>query len=374
MSGEDDQVVRPPQRVAARDALEVVVGEEVDLLVRAAEPGDEAEVPVAEAEGNAEVEERALEVDGRARAADVPAVAPAVAVGVEEVVGLPGVRREHDRDLVLAERARAEDERCVADPSVGGVDSQEVEPALCDSGRADLDVVGRAPARRPGELHRRRDCGASRSQVVHGRLREAREREELQLHALRVGRDRHRRRSADRVRPSQEAGLDSLDADDQAARQMVAPRRLVAVDASAAVRAGDDESNEVRAVGRRAGGTPDDHVGSCGQLPARAPDRLHRPAHLVGGDHSHLDGGGAVELEAEQRTVAEAVAVRADRRQPGCVAGERRPTVRDAQAEQPRRACLSGRRDDRADCDPHGKTRYRQAFTHSLQPADPQLT
>ena len=38
------------------------------------------------------------EVDAPSRVADVPAVAPAVAVRVPEVVGLPGVRREHDRN------------------------------------------------------------------------------------------------------------------------------------------------------------------------------------------------------------------------------------------------------------------------------------
>src|SRR6185312_637067 len=83
---EDDEVVRAAQLVAALDALEVVVREEVDLLAGPAQPRNEAQVPVVEAEGHAEVEERPREVDGRARPADVPAVAPTVAVGVEEVV------------------------------------------------------------------------------------------------------------------------------------------------------------------------------------------------------------------------------------------------------------------------------------------------
>ena len=110
--------------------------------------------------------------------------------GVEEVVGLPRVRREHDRDLVLAERARPQDQRRVADASVARVHAQEVEAARGDAGGADLDVVDGAAPGRPGELHGRRDRHAACAEVVHGRLRQAREREELQPHALGVGRDR----------------------------------------------------------------------------------------------------------------------------------------------------------------------------------------
>ena len=178
--------------------------------------------------------------------------------GVEEVVRLPGVRREHDRDLVLPEHARPQDQRRVADPSVARVHAQEVEAALGDTGGADLDVVDRAAAGRPGELHGRRDRYAAGAQVVHGRLRHAREREELQPHALGVGGDPDGRRPADRVAAGEEAGVDSLHADDQPARQPVPPWRLVAVDATAAVRAGDGEPDEIRAVGRRPCGTPDD--------------------------------------------------------------------------------------------------------------------
>src|SRR5206468_508672 len=142
--------VRTPQRVAACCSLEVVVGEEIDLFAAAAQPRDEAEVPVAEAGRDTEVEERTPQVDCPARAADVPAVAPAVAVGVEEVVGLPGVRGEHDRDLVLAERARPQDQRRIADPPVCRGHTQEVEAALGDAGGTDLYVVDGAAASRPG--------------------------------------------------------------------------------------------------------------------------------------------------------------------------------------------------------------------------------
>src|SRR5262249_18730618 len=81
MPREDEQVVPLRELVATADAVEVVVGEEVDLLAGPVEPRDEVEVPVVEAERNAEVEKRTLEVDAGVPA-DVPRVAPAVAVRV----------------------------------------------------------------------------------------------------------------------------------------------------------------------------------------------------------------------------------------------------------------------------------------------------
>ena len=95
---EDDEVVRRCQPIAARERRDVVVREEVDLLPGPVQPGDEVEVPVPEPVRDAEVEKRARKVDASCRAAHVPAVAPAVAVLVPEVVGLPGVRGEHDGD------------------------------------------------------------------------------------------------------------------------------------------------------------------------------------------------------------------------------------------------------------------------------------
>src|SRR5207247_7567343 len=81
-----------------------------------------------EAERHAEVEERPLERDAR-MSADVPRVAPAVAVRVLEVVRGPGIRGEHDGDAVRAELPRADHERRIADSAVGRRRAQEVEAA-----------------------------------------------------------------------------------------------------------------------------------------------------------------------------------------------------------------------------------------------------
>ena len=234
--GENDQVVRAPQGIAAADPLEVVIREVVDLLARPLQPRDEAQVPVPEAKGDAEVEVGPAQVDRPGGAADVPAVAPAVAVLVEEVVGLPGVGGEHDRDLVLAERTRPQDERRVADPPVAGGHAQEVEAALGDAGVADLDEAGGAATTTPVEAHCGSDGEAARAQVAHGRMRQVREREELQPDAPRIGCDGQARLSADRVAAVEKAGLDPLHPHDEAARQAIPPRRLVAVDASPPLR------------------------------------------------------------------------------------------------------------------------------------------
>src|SRR5206468_6913950 len=104
-----------------------------------------------------------------------------------------------------------------------------------------------------------------------------------------------------------EADVDSLDADDQPARQPVCPRRLEAVDATAAVRAVDEEPDEIGAVGRRSRGPPNDRVRAGRKPPPRAPERLHRTTHLVRGDDAHIDSRGVVEFEADQGSVAKAV-------------------------------------------------------------------
>src|SRR6185436_2074246 len=109
--GEDDKVVTTRELVAARNRLEVVVGEEVNSAAGLVQPRDELEIPVVEAEGNAEVEERSAEVDASMLARDVPRVAPPVTVSVREVVRRPGIRREHDCDAMRAEPPRPDDER-----------------------------------------------------------------------------------------------------------------------------------------------------------------------------------------------------------------------------------------------------------------------
>src|SRR5438093_1275875 len=76
---------------------------------------DEALVVAAEVRRHASIEKRPSEVDPPYVWVGIPGVADPVAVRIPEVVCLPGVRREHDRDTVRAEEARADDEWCEAD-------------------------------------------------------------------------------------------------------------------------------------------------------------------------------------------------------------------------------------------------------------------
>src|SRR5207244_2491733 len=80
VSREDDEVVPPCQLLAAGDGTEIVVGEEVHRSAGPVEPRDELQVPVVEAKRHAEVEKGPLQVDAAVAPADVPRVAPAVAV------------------------------------------------------------------------------------------------------------------------------------------------------------------------------------------------------------------------------------------------------------------------------------------------------
>ena len=155
VAGEDDEVVRPRERVAAPERLQVVVGEHVGALAGPVQPRHEGQVPVLEPERDAEVEVRPREVDAADRAGDVPAVAPAVAVLVVEVVRLPGVRREDDRDAA-AEPRGADDQRRVADAAVrcrGRRGGSRARSATARPGRR-----GRCAAR----------CGARASRAARG--------------------------------------------------------------------------------------------------------------------------------------------------------------------------------------------------------------
>jgi hypothetical protein len=88
---EDDEFVALRELRAARDRVEIVVGEEVRAEPMSVEPCDEVEVPVVEAKRNPEVEIRPLKVDAPVPGGDVPRVAPAVSVVVFEVVCRPRV-------------------------------------------------------------------------------------------------------------------------------------------------------------------------------------------------------------------------------------------------------------------------------------------
>src|SRR5207244_782473 len=113
VAGEDDEVVALREFVPARQAVEVVVGKEVDRLPGAVEPRDELEVPVVEAKGDAEVEEGTAQIHAPVASGDVPRIAPAIPVGIREVVRRPGVRREDDGDAVGSKTPRPDDERWV---------------------------------------------------------------------------------------------------------------------------------------------------------------------------------------------------------------------------------------------------------------------
>ena len=88
-------------------------------LARPQQPAQEGPVVRLEARRHAAVAVGAVELDGRL-AARVPRVAPAVAVAVVHVVGLPRVGREHDELPRCAEGRRPQDERREADPPVVG--------------------------------------------------------------------------------------------------------------------------------------------------------------------------------------------------------------------------------------------------------------
>src|SRR6266536_2960668 len=77
----------------------------------------------------------------------------------------------------------------------------------------------------------------------------------------------------------------------------------------------------------------------------KAPDDRRRATERRGRNHLQLDGSGAIEVEADERPVTEAVAVRAHSCELSRVAQERVPAVRDAEAEQARRANCRGRGD-----------------------------
>ena len=104
MAREDDQAVQLREPVAG-DALDVVLGEHVDLAPRVREPAQEGVVVAPELRRHAAVEERAQRVDGRALVPPVvPGVRLAVTVGVAVVVGLPRIGRLDHRDGCVPRR------------------------------------------------------------------------------------------------------------------------------------------------------------------------------------------------------------------------------------------------------------------------------
>ena len=333
--------------------------------------------PVAELVGLLEVLRG--EEDRRAAAVDAPHLVPhgQPARGVE-----PGGRLVEEQHLGLVhERGREVEPPLHAaavalDAPVGGVVELD-----------QLEQLLRARRRLARRIPNSRACSTSSSRPVwRGSspascsatpilCRAASGRRARTAAAARAWRRSRSRRSPCRrpVRAGQEAGLDPLHTDDEPARQPVPPRRLVAVDAPAAVRAGDDEADEVGAVGSSRAGAR-----RSSAAPAAS---LRRVLQIV-------CTGRRTSSVATTRTSTVAARSRPKRisarsRKPSplglTVASQgvspakgvppfetRSPSSRGgpvwAGAGPPRRP--------RPPCKP----RYRQAFTLSLQPADPQLT
>src|SRR4029453_11967327 len=126
---------------------------------------DEEETAEPKPNGHAEVEERPREIDAPGRVADVPAVAPTVAVQVPELVRLPCVRREDDGDA--RERSQAlDDERRVANAPVGSAESEEVEPARPVAGADYPQQAGSVSVASPVDADRARHRGAQGLEVT----------------------------------------------------------------------------------------------------------------------------------------------------------------------------------------------------------------
>ena len=189
--GVDDEVVRLRQLVAG-ERFDVRLGKEVDRLLRPVEPVQEPLVVAVEERGNAAVEIRAVKGRALVRRPGVPRVAPAVAVGVPEVVRLPGVGREDDGDARGgAELRRPDHERCVADRPVRRGELDEVQTRRPGTDRK-ADRVRLVAAARPvdrrglGHRHALEQVVGVGDEVLGAGP------EHLQLQARRVGRDPER--------------------------------------------------------------------------------------------------------------------------------------------------------------------------------------
>src|SRR5205085_7600884 len=100
---EDDEPVRGAQAGAGSDGTEVRVGEVVGAKVICLDPFQEGEVVALPMRRRSSMEEGATEPGRALVPAGVPRVAVTVAVRVAEVVGLPGLSRDDDGDLVDAQ-------------------------------------------------------------------------------------------------------------------------------------------------------------------------------------------------------------------------------------------------------------------------------
>ena len=318
---EDDEVVVGDQLLGGPDRLEVRLGQDVGLLAGLAQPAEEVDVVLAPLRRHAAPDEHPPESGGALGALRVPRVAPAVPVGVAEVVGLPRVRRHHDRDAApLAEGRRADHERRVADPAVVRGQLDEVDP-----GRPGAEgTVQRRPAvtRLPLDRHRLVDGDAVHQRVaVRARVLAARP-ERLQRQRVGVGLDREPGRARGDVALGREAGVDAEHADDRRAELAALARVVGAVRAPVAGAVEGAEADQIRARPDRPVREPRERVPARLQVRPQLVDRrrrAERPRHL----EVHL--GGLVQVEADLGRLAQPVAVGRDRRHALVVALEGQP-------------------------------------------------
>ena len=317
--------------VAGREPLEVVVGEDVGVAARLLEPAEEREVVAEEPGRHAALPVWTVEHDGR-RAARVPGVAPAVAVRVVEVVGLPCVGRQDDGHTILARLRRPEDERREADPTVVRLELRRIEAARPVARLHDDCASGRALAG-PIDRHRvgHREAGHLVAALPRvGAVADAQEREgegcSIRLHT-------QCHRLLGQIGALREGRLDAEHSDDRrkGARRRRGPPR--AVDPSTAVRL-DREPHDVRPDGRVHWGSPRQGMGPRGER------RVLRPANVAPVDpHPHgveSDTGAPIEVEEHLRDVA-SLDSRGDGDEQRPVAGEPLGGAANAQRRHARR-------------------------------------
>ena len=270
------------QLLGRADRLEVRLGQDVRLLAGRGEPAEEVDVVLAPLRRDAAPDEHAAEAGGALGALGVPGVAPAVAVGVAEVVRLPRVRRHHDGDAApLAERRRPDHEGRVADPSVVRGQLDEVDTRRPG---AERPVQRRAAVPRlPLDRHRLVDGNAVHQRVaVRARVLAACA-EGLQRQRGGVGLDRQPGGARGDVALGREARVDAEHADDRRAELAALARVVGAVGAPVAGAVEGAEADQVRARPDRPVREPGERVPARLQVRPELVDRrrrAERPRHL----------------------------------------------------------------------------------------------
>ena len=296
---------------------------------------EEAEVVLRVLRRHAAVQERPAESGRAIRRTGVPGVAPAVAVVVAEVVRLPGHRRQHDSDPVLADVRGPDDERCEADLAVGARQLREVEPRrpLADPQPQLVRSVAPEP---PVELDRIPDRHAGHH-VRRGRVGVLRAGlEELHRQRRDVGGDRERRRLVRRVAQRGEPRVEPQHANHGSGSPGAAARDQAAGagDLPVPLRVDRGDAHEIGA--RRDGlrRRPADAVPAASELQRLLPDRVgraHRPRDL------HLHPRRLLQVEADRGGAAQRVRSGPDRGQELRVVPPGEPSVAGREGAQERR-------------------------------------